>query len=272
MKKFKLRQFEIPYNFDKNLIYGLEILNVNFDVIKFIYVAPFMEDYIGVYRENTNGKNKLTREEYEDHIKFLAEKMPGKLQLLLQRPKDLMSEEKLKWYIDLGFTNFSCGSINQAKIIKNIDQNLTTVSSITMHIDDGKLLTNLEYGKYFNEFCLDFSYCHNIQAIKMLPPYYNYMLLINSLCNCHCDGTHHWFHNPLDGEMHCPGKLGDIGFNDSCLVRPMDLDYFDPYISTYKLQDRSWSTADLLRDIVLYTTEFSIYPGINYNEGAYETF
>lgn len=138
-----------------------------------------------------------------------------------------------------------------------------------MHITPKDLYEHPEYHGVFNSFVLDFSYTKDIQNIKMLPNYYNYILLTNSLCNCKCDGTHHWELKPNELN-HCPGLANTVGFEKSCLIRPMDLKYFDPYISVYKLQDRGWPTSWILRDIVLYSTDFTFYPGIVYDEDLYE--
>lgn len=266
-----IRKFEIPYNFDFNLIRGLQILNLINESIKYIYISPYVEDYVGVQRHDPNGANEFTRETYVTHINFVKQFFEGRMQLLLQKKNQIMPIETLKWYIDLGFTAFCCGNIEQAKIIKEYDSNLQTIGSIVMHTTRTKLIENPDYFKYFDEMVLDFSYGKDIQEIKILPPQMKYMILINALCNVNCIGDHHWFCDPY-APVNCPGKIIDEGgnFYNSCLIRPMDLQYFDPYISTYKFGDRSWLTREILRDIVLYTTDFSIYPGITYEEDLYE--
>jgi hypothetical protein len=74
----------------------------------------------------------------------------------------------------------------------------------------------------------------------------------------------------------CPGiYTGDSSSNnqtswETCaIIRPMDLGFFDPYIYIYKLQDRGWPTAEILRDYILYTTNYNLYPGITYDERMY---
>ena len=46
----------------------------------------------------------------------------------------------------------------------------------------------------------------------------------------------------------------------------MDLPVFDPYISSYKLQGREYVTADLLKDIYLYTTDWSVFPPTHFED------
>lgn len=265
------RKFEIPYNFDLNLIKGLQILNLPFDFIQYIYVSPHPNDYLGVGRAGTDKIQQMTWEEYSFHINYIKKYFPNKLQLLLQKtsPEELISKETLLKYIDLGFTSFCCGSLEQAKMIKSIDSKFETIASITSHVDAKTIKENApDYLKYFNYIVLDFHYNRNLQEIKELPPEMNYILLINSICNSKCKGTQHWFSEGKAFE--CPGLIVSKGFDNSCLIRPMDLKYFDPYIKIYKIQDRSWPTFEILHDIILYTTDFSYYPGIKYDEDIYE--
>ena len=265
------RKFEIPYNFDLNLIKGLQILNLPFDFIQYIYVSPHPNDYLGVGRAGTDKIQQMPWEEYVFHINYIKKYFPNKLQFLLQKtdPTELISDEVLEKYINLGFTSFCCGTLEQAKMIKNINPNFETIASITSHLNTSKLKEQADdYLKYFNYIVLDFHFNRNIQEIKELPPEMNYILLVNSICNSKCQGTQHWFSNGKS--FQCPGLIMTEGFSDSCLIRPMDLRYFDPYIKVYKIQDRSWPTFEILYDIILYTTDFSYYPGINYDEDIYE--
>lgn len=268
-----LRKFEIPYNFDKQLILGLQLINMNINEIACIYLPPYWEDYQAVDRNRNAELRKMTREEYADHVNFIESKYPNKVQLLLQdtKRKQFLTEEQLEFYINLGFKNFCCGTYEQAKLIKSINSNFIIVGSIAMHIQKEDLYGHPEYRGIFDYFVLDFSYTKNIQKIKYLPSYYQYMILANSLCNCECDGTHHW-ELPEDALNKCPGLITDVGWERSCLIRPMDLKYFDPYIAVYKIQDRGWPTHMILRDVVLYTTNFDTYPGIDYDEDRYESF
>lgn len=270
MKLENKRKFEIPYNFDPNYIDTLVSCGLVKDNIKYIYVAPFVEDYITVVRDECYPFSTLTREEYVNHINKIKSVFSGKMQLLLQKKDKLMDEKTLKWYIDLGFTSFCCGSKEQARIIKNYDKNLTIIGSILMHITRDMLYANPDYKNFFDALVLDFSYGRNLQKIKLLPEGFDYIILINSYCNSKCDGDHHWYVKNVGENVMCPGRLCETGdFDRTVLIRPMDLHYFDPYISVYKIQDRSWSTEEIIRDIILYTTDFNIYPGIEYSELIY---
>ena len=272
MKKLDLnRQFEIPYNFDEKLLEGLDILKIKKDNVYCIYSAPFYQEYNGTNRGSNEVFKNLTLSEYNYQLKQIAKQYPNKMQLLLQRiDGTIMSKQQLDRYISLGFTKFCVGTLEQAKLIKEIFPEADIIGSITMKITREDIKKNFEeYIKYFNGFVLDFSYGKDIQKIKMMPDQFGYIILINSICNTSCDGLHHWFGDP-NKENRCPGLIDRAGFDHSCCIRPMDLKYFDPYIFAYKFQDRGWPTDEILRDIVLYTSEYSLYPGIEYKEGFYE--
>lgn len=266
------RKFEIPYNFDWNyidILKGCDLLNKS---IEYIYIAPYHEDYTTIIRSDLYGAKNLSRSEYVKHIRKIKQYFDGELQLLLQKKDKIMPLETLKWYIDLGFTAFCCGNPEQAKLIKEYNQNLTVIGSIVLHVERKDLCQNEYYKKYFDKFVLDFGYGKNLQAIKELPTTKKYMILCNAYCNVNCDGDHHWNIKDEFQQIKCPGRLWETGdFSQSTLIRPMDLKYFDPYIDTYKIQDRSWPTWEIIRDIILYTTDYSIYPGIDYSEFLYDT-
>lgn len=270
MRETIKRKFEIPYNFDWNYMDILKGCNLIDDTIEYIYVAPFVEDYTTIIRCDPYEAKNLTRDQYVKHILKIRQYFDGKMQLLLQNKKNIMPVEKLKWYINLGFSAFCCGNPEQAKIIKEYDPNLTVIGSIVLHVKRNDLCHNEYYRKYFDKFVLDFSFGKEIEEIKKLPTTKKYMILCNSYCNTRCDGDHHWNIKDEYEQILCPGRLWETNnFKESVLIRPMDLKYFDPYIEVYKLQDRSWPTDQIVRDIILYTTDYSIYPGIDYSEFLY---
>ena len=258
-----MMKFELPYNFDKQLILGYELLGIDPDEIDCIYVPPFIGDYQTILR--TPEKDiyaKLTYDEYLEHIQYIEKHYPGKLQLLLQqiKPEKNMPADLIKKYINLGFNNFCVGNIEQAKIIKEINSNIKIVGSIAMHTTGDKILSNLEeYKKYFNSFVLDFSFNKNLSEIKKLPKGFEYMLLVNSYCNIKCEGDRHWWG---DGQSHkCPGIYPNINYIDSCMIRPTDLHLFQPYIKVFKLQDRGWPTKTILQSVAMYCCNINFYLG-----------
>ena len=267
-------KFEIPYNFDPNFINALLACGINEDSIAFIYVAPFPEDYQTILRAEPYPFSSLTRAEYVEHILKINKFFPGKLQLLLQNKEKLLSDDQLKWYIKLGFTAFCCGNPQQAEMIKKLNNKLEVIGSIVLHIDKKTLESNPYYQQYFDYFVLDFKFSRKLHEIKLLPENKKYMILANAICSNKCDGDHHWNVKTRNEPIKCPGKFGvdHADFAETTLIRPMDLKYFMPYIDVFKIQDRSWTTNEIIRDIILYTTDYSLYPGIEYDENLYTTF
>lgn len=257
-----MRRFELPYNFDKNLILGYQLLGIDIDKIDCIYVPPFIKDYQTILRNGGEDTyTLLTHEEYLDHIQYINSIFPGKLQLLLQKTKkeDNMPASLIKKYLDLGFHNFCVANIEQAKIIKEIDPSVKIVGSIAMHTTYDKIMSNFEmYKNYFDSFVLDFSYNKNLAKIKQLPREFEYMILVNSRCNIHCDGDRHWWHWD---NYKCPGVYPTIPYGESCLIRPTDLYIFEPYIKVFKVQDRGWPTAEILTSAAFYCCEPEFYMG-----------
>lgn len=249
-----MRPFEIPYNFDIKLIDFLKIYT-NIDIHS-IYCPPFPKDYKSakLYYLNTYNLIPTTLQEYEYHIKYINKNFPNKLMLLLQQNDMLLSEKLLNYYIDLGFTKFCVGSIEQANIIKEKDINYEITGSITMKIDKNKLQTNNYYN--FDNFVLWFPFNRNIKAIKQLPNNFKYILLINCGCSIKCNGTLHWLAKTPKEEAnavsYCP-RIIDDNFTTRIVIPEYDLQLFEPYVNYFKLQGRDYATNQLINDIVRYT-------------------
>ena len=274
MKEQINRLFEVPYNFEKNLIFTLKTMNFSDQWIYCFYLPPFHKDYQTIVRGPYDMVQELDRIGYQNHINFLLKNQyENKLQLLLQSTKTEKNMPKniVQEYIKLGFTKFCVGNIEQGLIIKDIFPEAEIVGSITMHTTKEDIENNLKlYKDIFTSLVLDFSYCKNINKIKELPKEFKYIMLVNSLCNINCTGDAHWAQK--DGIYpECPGILPMLhDFNLSCLIRPMDLHFFDSYIFAYKIQDRGWPTQQIVRDLVLYTTDYKPYPNILYDEALYQ--
>ena len=241
--------------------------------INCIYLPPYIHDYQTILRnpQQANLILNMTRKEYERHIQFINSVFPGKIQLLLQNPKKIMNTEEISYYNKLGINNFCSSSSQQSEIIRNTVSNSNIVGSISMKISKDHLEKHPEYNDLFDSFVLHFPYSRSINEIKQLPTSFKYLLLINSYCNIHCKGDHHWFSEfKKEDNIPCPGiMINSKDWLNSALIRPMDLKLFDPYIQVYKLQDRGWPTSDIIRDFILYTSNYSIYPNITIDEKLY---
>lgn len=259
-----MKPFEIPYNFDTQLINFLTIYkNIN---IHSIYLPPFRGHYMcaKTYYRDISQTLPKDIEEYEYHIHYIQKYFPDKIMLLLQQNDILLEEEYLKYYINLGITKFCVGSKAQAIAIRALLPTAEIIGSITMKIDKYKLAQD-DYSM-FDNFVLWFPFNRNIEAIKELPTNYSYTLLVNCGCSIYCEGTGHWLAKDKRTEQercdNCITHL-DHFFEHTIIVPPQDIKYFDPYINCLKLQGREYSTTKIITDIVSWTSN-RVFP-INYN-------
>lgn len=264
-----MKPLEIPYNFDKNLIDILKILDSTINNIYCIYVQPFPEDYTACksnYIHNAGHgivdmtkRNKLSRLDYESHINYINMNFPNKLMLLLQQNSGLI--KNLNYYYNLGFRKFCVGSIEQAKVIKNKYYDVEIVGSITMKLSLNDFLNSDELKDYFDNFILFFPFNRDLASIKKLPSDFNYTMLVNCACNIYCDGTTHWFADrklSLHGVPTCPQNNNELNIiENSIVISPVDLIIFEPYINYFKLQGREYNTYEIIRDYILYSYDFS---------------
>lgn len=266
------REFEIPYNFDPNLIKLIKQFdynNENESFVNCIYMPPYIHDYKTIIRSGIQADqlSTMTRKNYEQHINFINQLYPGKVQILLQNPNLIMNNETIKYYNDLGITKFCSGSYEQSKIIRENCDNSNIVGSITMRISKEHLLKHPEYKEMFDGFVLHFPFSKSIEGIKELPQDYYYLILVNAFCQTTCPGVHHWFsqYTPQEKGPATEACISPKDWEKTALINPADLDLFEPYIKIFKLQDRGWPTQDIFRDFILYTSDFSIYPNIDNN-------
>ena len=99
----------------------------------------------------------------------------------------MLSDELLDWYVHtFNINKFCVGSIEQAKILKEYNSEFEIIGSIVMKIDKEKLLSNLDYEKYFDGFVLWFPFNRDLQAIADLPKNFKYVLFVNGGCHINC--------------------------------------------------------------------------------------
>lgn len=253
-----MRQFEIPYNFDKNLVTILSLLNTAADNIYCFYCPAFKEDYTPVYREKVSSQiiELQTRKTYEQHVQYINEKFPNKIQLLLQRADLLMPEEKIQYYTTLGINKFCVSSLDQARLIKQINPSAEIVLSILARFEEKDIISHLDYKEYFNGIVLWFPFNRDLNRIKQLPKDFFYILIVNGECSILCDGIHHWSSKDPTGEsIICTRDKNPKSFKTQITMRPQDLLLFDDYIKIYKLQDRSWPTYKIIQDFMIYNKD-----------------
>lgn len=251
-----MKKFEIPYNFDPKII-DFIIDNNYSDYISEIYVAPFIDDYAGAKRYYCNpGHTEISsqpkeRIEYEKHLKKILDS-GLRLSILFQNQEHLLTEDMLRYYVDLGATTFVVNNDETAKLIKAFNPQLKVIASITKKLSFSDF--HHKDLSMYDEFVLYFPFNRALDRIKELPPQYKYILLVNCGCGYTCPGTHHWFAGcDEDGKelVKGPGCVSGL-FDQIIVVLPTNLEIFDPYISGYKLQGREYSTPELLMDIKQY--------------------
>ena len=244
------RQFEIPYNFDTKLLAGLNILQIEEEIISSIYLPPYEFDYPSIRRTDIMPEEK----EHLRQIETIQNQFPGKIRLLLQQPNDnyLMTGELLNKYLNFGITKFCVGSLNQAKEIKNILPEAEIIGSITMNINKEKIENNKEeYLEYFNSFILNYTYNKNLEKIKNLPEYYKYILIINSNCDSRCEGRSECFDSQYNN-FKCPYKDTRRTYNERSFIKPSELKNYDNYSFSYKIVERGSTSADILKNLIVY--------------------
>lgn len=260
-----MKPFDLPYNFDFNLI---DFYNIYFNKninrqIHSIYLPPHLNDYITaksnqkIHTTYNTLKIKniipIDNQEYKEHILYIDKLLPNTLMLLLQQNNLLMSYNVLEKYLKLNIKKFCVGSIDQAKMIKEIDPSIEITGSITMKMMPNDLIEqNSLLNQYFDNFVLWFPYNRNIKMIQQLPLNFNYILLLNCTCSINCQGTSHWFATEND-TIKCP-SIQENNIQKQIII-PRDFLYlFNNYINIYKLQGREFPTKLIIEQIIYYNT------------------
>lgn len=241
------RKFEIPYNFDINLINEFIKYKKNID---FFYIPPFKEDMIDARIGITSATNRYpkTRKDYEAHIQeFQNNNIP--FTVLLQDPFKEASTDIIKYYIDLGTKNFIVNKDETATKIKNIDKNINITASITKKINFETIIENQnKYKELYKSIVLFYPFNRSLNKLKLLPITLNYTFLLNDSCNYLCpEFYNHWFHLPTFNQGNCKAE----GLNKSTII-PEALPFFDKYAYSYKLQGRDKETSIILSDFLEY--------------------
>lgn len=112
-------KFEVPYNFDKNLV---SFYKKNENYINFIFLPPYKEDLINtrtIIESDVLEECYMprTRSEYEEHLRFIKE-CGVRFVVLWQVPDSVISQPMLDYYVGLGASGFIISNDVNAKLIK----------------------------------------------------------------------------------------------------------------------------------------------------------
>lgn len=251
--------FEVPYNFDENLI---KFYKKNKSFINYLYLPPYKDDSANTrtsIQTSTVGHCYMpkTREEYEFHLNRITE--AGLRYVVLWQVYDKeLPLEMLDYYSNLKTAGFIVASDKTAAFIKQYNPNLLVICSIVQRTSVDILkkdLTNYDY------VILYYTFNRALGVLKLLSNLKEKLILMpNSLCDVNCPSIHHWFptkDKPFDPSRDCSMTIEHI---DRCgLIFPEHLKLFDDYVGGYKLQGRELPTDSIkyLCHFYFYRTEYN---------------
>lgn len=247
-----MNKFMVPYNFDSDLCIAYSERS---EYIQSVFVPAFYDDCLCTRLLATDFMNTIpTREIYEFHIQNLIN-CGLTVEILMQEPTFIPSNEIIKYYVNLGVRCFTVGNDEACKAIKRFDDTLMVNASITQALSPNQIN---ELKASYDTIILYFWYNRNISTIKNLPKKYKYTILVNSSCISQCEECQkHWF---LEDCSNCMINLEKY----SSQIVPSDLHYFDNYISCYKLQGRDAHTCDIIKEFDRYIQIYYNSHSINY--------
>lgn len=244
----EIKKIEVPYNFRPTYWRALSLMSKFKEYIKFIYMPCWKEDNIKNTRQYAWGDlwNPQTWDEYVERIRKI-ESFGVNVCILLQNGSTFQIFKK---YYNLGIKNFILGDDNLAKEIKDKHSDVKLNLTITRCLSFEDICTN-DYSMY-DEIVLFFWANRNLDLVAKLPKKYKYCLQCNAGCYWDCKWhDYHWYNIPaktsieakmlFEKDAYLPCMAYREEDRDMIVVFPEDLPYFDPYINSYKLTDR---TAD----------------------------
>lgn len=235
--------FKFPYDFDVTTLNTLTTLlndcnenNSNRVGISSVYLPAFKEHCNSARDDEINKNLPSTWDEYAEHIKLILASgyTPD---ILIQEPQKILDAHTIQLYLNLGVNTFTVAEDDNAKLIKQLCPNAYIIASITKVLSPDEI-NNLDNTLY-DEVCLYFWYNRNIKTIHNLPTHFKYSIIVNAWCSCTCASCYeHWFGDNRRTFI-CPeGTKGD-----GCGIS--NLEYFTPYIHTFKVQGREFIEAAL---------------------------
>lgn len=274
MDSINSRKFELPYNFDFELINKLSDkegkygnYNQYLNNVSCIYLPCYWKDGLNSrYNLLLDGTIPKNWEEYKKHLISLLN--ISKVAILIQQSCDIKAIDK---YYSFGVKKFILTDNQLAKEIKWKYNDVELILSITKCATDEELINaqkstnNLSEYSIYDKIVLPFRYCRQIQLLENLSKIEGfskdkYILMVNSHCLYNCNRCKaHWILQSEDinkfrekekslTEGYCLGVYSE----KRAYIQPYDLKYFDKYIGEYKLVDRLDSTEEILSNLEKY--------------------
>lgn len=246
MKLSEAFKLEIPYNFDKELVYRLREEPYISTILKravFMYMPSFHEDADNTRKESSMYKllAPQTREEYIEHVRLIQDNLHVPVAVLLQYASASILDN-LSFYRDLGIRVFITGSDDIATHLKSAYQDSTVIASITKKLTFQEIMENpLDM---YDVIVLDFPFERGLNRVKQLPKTHEYSLLVNnSGCLVDCNQTEHWWcGRPACQYFHKTG----YGQERALSLNNADHNAFLGYVQHYKIQGRDYPTQQIL--------------------------
>lgn len=252
-----LKKFEIPFNFDIQLLNFLDD-NIDKNWIEFLFLSLFKDDSINArsHVENVeiNGwtyRVPETRAEYTKYIEEIQKR--GYNPAVLLQHTSPPSKEILDYYFKLGIKNFIVNNDSLAWEIKNKDSSYNVVASITKTLSANNIAEH-DYSMY-DKIVLHFPFNRALSRLKELPKQYNYVILANSYCTYSCvEAKIHWYSTPEEAsKVNCTKHLNK---DKLVYIPPEYIHLFEPYAANFKLQGREYPTSVLANEIYYYYKKF----------------
>lgn len=243
--------FEIPWNGDAELITKIYESPYR-DHVKFVYL-PCVDTH-GVNTRRTS--RPMVSTELFEAVVDLIRACGFEPSVLIQRR---FNTKYLSYYYDLGIHYFTVGEDSIAKEIRgHLGNDVYLTASITKDLmsEDYQMYAE-KFPDLYDIFILRYGFSRDIESLMDLPKNLKYGLIPNTTClwNCPVYRTH-WF--PWEGDLQKFNDFNCKDFRDDpsrlAIIYSTDLWLFDPYITSYKLIDRTDKTDIIFQNLVSYAS------------------
>ena len=232
-----MKKFELPYNFDSDYFAFLNHYKKYFDYIKYIYMPAFKEGNIQNTRETSGLLEKENYINYDKYAQCIKQFQSLNIDVCILIQRNATVDIVKKYIEEFNIKYFVINDDALATTLKELyGDKIYLILSVTRHLTFNQITKN-DYSMY-DEICLYFWFNKHLDKIKKLPKKYKYAILVNSWCCPFCsvkDSTAHWFD---DNNHPCKKK-------DDSIIFPESLCYFDPYINTFKMVDRTDTSTEI---------------------------